>query len=84
MGIFGKPLKRAIWNTLGLHAVLTTQLPNAVCAECAYQACTIATISLKSFLVRFLRFLLHVSSVACQSMVSVSCSGGKMVFAPSL
>ena len=23
-GIFGKPLKRAIWNTLGLHAVLTT------------------------------------------------------------
>ena len=23
-GIFGKPLKRAIWNTLGLHAVLTS------------------------------------------------------------
>ena len=23
-GRFGKPLKRAIWNTLGLHAVLTT------------------------------------------------------------
>ena len=23
-GIFGKPLKRAIWNTLGLHAVLMT------------------------------------------------------------
>ena len=23
MGIFGKPLNRAIWNTLGLHAVLT-------------------------------------------------------------
>ena len=23
-GIFGKPLKTAIWNTLGLHAVLTT------------------------------------------------------------
>ena len=23
-GIFGKPLKRAIWNTLGLHAVPTT------------------------------------------------------------
>ena len=22
--IFGKPLKRAIWNILGLHAVLTT------------------------------------------------------------
>ena len=22
-GIFGKPLNRAIWNTLGLHAVLT-------------------------------------------------------------
>ena len=25
-GIFGKPLNRAIWNTLGLHAVLTTCL----------------------------------------------------------
>ena len=25
-GIFGKPLKTAIWNTLGLHAVLTTCL----------------------------------------------------------
>ena len=25
-GIFGKPLKRAIWNTPGLHAVLTTCL----------------------------------------------------------
>ena len=25
-GIFGKPLKRAIWNTLGLHAVLTVCL----------------------------------------------------------
>ena len=25
-GIFGKPLKRAIWNTLGLHVVLTTCL----------------------------------------------------------
>ena len=25
-GIFGKPLKRAIWNTLGLHVVLTTSL----------------------------------------------------------
>ena len=25
-GIFEKPLKRAIWNTLGLHAVLTTCL----------------------------------------------------------
>ena len=25
-GIFGNPLKRAIWNTLGLHAVLTTCL----------------------------------------------------------
>ena len=24
--IFGKPLKRAIWNTLGLHALLTTCL----------------------------------------------------------
>ena len=26
MGIFGKPLKRAIWNTPGLHAVLMTCL----------------------------------------------------------
>ena len=25
-GIFGKPFKRAIWNSLGLHAVLTTCL----------------------------------------------------------
>ena len=25
-GIFGKPLKRAIWNTLSLHAVLTVCL----------------------------------------------------------
>ena len=25
-GVFGKPLKRAIWNTLGLHAVMTTCL----------------------------------------------------------
>ena len=25
-GIFGKPLKWAIWNTLGLHALLTTCL----------------------------------------------------------
>ena len=25
-GIFGKPLKRAIWNTLALHVVLTTCL----------------------------------------------------------
>ena len=25
-GVFGKPLKRAIWNTLGLHVVLTTCL----------------------------------------------------------
>ena len=25
-GIFGKRLKKAIWNTLGLHAVLTTCL----------------------------------------------------------
>ena len=25
-GIFGKPLKWATWNTLGLHAVLTTCL----------------------------------------------------------
>ena len=26
MDIFGAPLKRAIWNNLGLHAVLTTCL----------------------------------------------------------
>ena len=25
-GMFGKPLKRAIWNTLGLHVVLTVCL----------------------------------------------------------
>ena len=25
-GIFGKPLKRAIWNTLGLHVVATVGL----------------------------------------------------------
>ena len=25
-GVFRKPLKRAIWNTVGLHAVLTTCL----------------------------------------------------------
>ena len=28
-GIFGKPLERAIWNTLGLHAVLT------ICLRCS-------------------------------------------------
>ena len=38
-GIFGKPLKRAIWNTLGLHAVLTTCLRfssvfNDACVAC--------------------------------------------------
>ena len=38
-GIFGKPLKRAIWNTPGLHAVLTVCLRflsvlYRVCAAC--------------------------------------------------
>ena len=38
-GMFGKPLKRAIWNTPGLHAVLTTCLrflsvSDDVCAAC--------------------------------------------------
>ena len=38
-GIFGKPLKSAIWNTLGLHAVLRTclrflSLLDSVCASC--------------------------------------------------
>ena len=38
-GIFGKPLKRAIWNTPGLHAVLTTcvrflSVSDDVCAAC--------------------------------------------------
>ena len=38
-GIFRKPLKRAIWNTLGLHAVLTACLRfssflDGVCAAC--------------------------------------------------
>ena len=38
-GIFGKPLKRAIWNTPGLHVVLTVCLRfssvfDGVCAAC--------------------------------------------------
>ena len=38
-GIFGKPLKRATWNTLGLHAVLTTCLRflsvlDRACVDC--------------------------------------------------
>ena len=38
-GIFGKPLKRAIWNTPGLHAMLTTcvrflSVSDNVCAAC--------------------------------------------------
>ena len=44
-GTFGKPLKRTIWNTLGLHAVLTTclgfssVLDNACVACCLILAC---------------------------------------------
>ena len=38
-GVFRKPLKRAIWNTLGLHAVLTvcfrfSSFLDCVCATC--------------------------------------------------
>ena len=38
-GIFGKPLKKAIWNTPGLHPVLTTcvrflSVSDDVCAAC--------------------------------------------------
>ena len=38
-GIFGKPLKRAIWNTLGLHAVLTTCLRFSSVSDRACVAC---------------------------------------------
>ena len=38
-GIFGKPLKRAIWNTLGLHAVLMTCLRFSSLLDDACVAC---------------------------------------------
>ena len=38
-GIFGKPLKRAIWNTLGLHAVLMTCLRFLSVSDGACVAC---------------------------------------------
>ena len=38
-GIFGKPLKRAIWNTLGLHAVLTVCLKFLSFLDSACVAC---------------------------------------------
>ena len=38
-GIFGKPSKRAIWNTLGLHAVLTTCLRLLCILDGACVAC---------------------------------------------
>ena len=38
-GIFGKPLERAIWNTLGLHAVPTTCLRFSSCSDGACVAC---------------------------------------------
>ena len=38
-GIFGKPLKRAIWNTLGLHVVLTTCLRFLSFLDSACVAC---------------------------------------------
>ena len=38
-GIFGKPLKRAIWNTLGLHAGLTTCLRFSSVSDRACVAC---------------------------------------------
>ena len=38
-GIFGKPLTRAIWNTLGLHAVLTTCLRFSSALDDACVAC---------------------------------------------
>ena len=38
-GIFGKPLKRAIWNTLGLHSVLTTCLRFLSVSDGACVAC---------------------------------------------
>ena len=38
-GIFGKPLKRATWNTLGLHAVLTTCLRISSVLDGMFAAC---------------------------------------------
>ena len=38
-GIFGKPLKRAIWNTLGLHVVLTVCLRFLSFLDSACVAC---------------------------------------------
>ena len=38
-GIFGKPLKRAIWNTLGLHAALMTCLRFLPVVDDACVAC---------------------------------------------
>ena len=38
-GIFGKPLKRAIWNTLGLHVVLTVCLRFSSFLDSACVAC---------------------------------------------
>ena len=38
-GIFRKPLKRAIWNTPGLHAVLTTCLRFSSILDGACVAC---------------------------------------------
>ena len=38
-GISGKPLKRAIWNTLGLHVVLTTCLRVSSVLDGACVAC---------------------------------------------
>ena len=38
-GILGKPLKRAIWNTPGLHAVLTTCLRFLSVSDGACVAC---------------------------------------------
>ena len=40
-GIFGKPLKRAIWNTLGLHVVLTTCLRSLSDLDGACVACCV-------------------------------------------
>ena len=38
-GVVGKPLKRAIWNTLGLHAVLTICLRFSSVLDSACVAC---------------------------------------------
>ena len=40
-GIFGKPLKGAIWNTLGLHAVLTMSLRSLSVLDGACVACCV-------------------------------------------